>query len=1386
MKSTGHYKKWFQAMNNNLQTLSCFKAYDIRGKLGDELNEDIAYRIGRAVAQQLKPKTIVVGGDARETSKSLKLAVAKGLQDAGVDVIDIGMVGTEEIYFATSFLKVDGGIEITASHNPINYNGMKLVREQSKPISGDTGLNEIRVLAEQQPWLEAEDTNVTITKGRYKQLNNLSPYVQHLMTYVNPENITPLKLVVNSGNGAAGHVIDEIESQFKLLNVPIEFIKVHHQPDHTFPNGIPNPLLPENRADTADAVIEHKADMGIAWDGDFDRCFLFDETGAFIEGYYIVGLLAEAFLQKNANEKIIYDPRVYWNTEDIIKKNGGFPVMSKTGHAFIKERMRQEDAVYGGEMSAHHYFRDFSYCDSGMIPWLLVAELICVKHQPLSAMVKDRIAQYPSSGEINMKVADADLVINTLEENYKAQPESKIDYTDGINIIFNDWRFNLRKSNTESLIRLNVETNGNINKMKQKVKQLVKTIANVKTTNRNLRGAIDTFSDGIIRGWAICDDSDETLKVHLICDEKIIGTGSANIFRKDLYDNGINTGHHSFEIAVDDVWPLDVTGIDITLIEADTLKPIKGASNHFMLYQERLYADILKIENGHVVTELYCGKIIGHKDINLYHEDQLIHSFNIDSNKKREIIRQPLPIHLIDGKHKLYKIGVTGIPHILGIEKLTAYPIQTPWQYIKDSYNKPGFLSMPQQADSRYESLHFQLEVLANESSKLSAKNLITIHKVIIEGYEGRTNFPCFSLPKFDKPEVSIIVPAYNQFELTYHCIASIALAYNKTSYEVILADDCSTDETVTAETIIENLVISKNPENLRFLRSCNRASEIAKGDYLILLNNDTEVSSYWVDELVSKMKQDNAIGMTGSKLLNLDGTLQEAGGIVWETGEPWNVGRNANPLTPEYNYAREVDYLTGAAMCIRTDVWKQVGLFSEELVPCYYEDTDLAFKVRDAGFKTVYVPHSVVVHFEGQSHGTDVTKGLKRYQVINEATFRQKWFKAFRSNGSPSLENLAYEKDRNIDQRVLVIDYASPMPNKDAGSYAAIQEIKLIQSLGFKVTFVPANLAHFGKYTTELQQMGVEVLYAPFYHSVNHVLEQRLQEMDAVYITRYHIAQAYIPYIKQNSQAKIVFNNADLHFLREMRAALKGGTHKEKLEAALITRDQELSVCQEADAVLCYNATEHAVITSHILTAEKLHITPWVLEAKPAGLSFEKRQGIAFLGGYNHAPNGEAVEYLVNDIMPLLTKQRPDIVLYVYGSSMPASFKEWETNNIKMVGFAETLDGVYHDHRVFVAPLLSGAGIKGKVLESMAYNLPTVLTEVAAEGTGLTHGISTLIAQEPQEWVEAIIQLYDDQTLWTKFSENSQTLVEAKYSFEHGHKAFKKIFASVGVYSSK
>ena len=435
-------------------TLACFKAYDIRGKLGEELNEDVAYRVGRAYAQYLGAKRVVVGCDVRLSSEPLKQALASGLMDGGANVVDIGVTGIEEVYFAAFHLDVDGGIEVTASHNPMDYNGMKLVARGALPISGDTGLKVIQSLA------EANHFPAVSARGSLTQCSILAPFVAHLLTYIDAASLKPLKLVVNAGNGAAGHVVDALEARFRQQAVPISFIKVHHQPDGAFPNGIPNPLLPENRAATADAVRLHGADMGIAWDGDFDRCFLFDERGEFIEGYYIVGLLAEAFLSKHPGEKIIHDPRLTWNTIDIVKRTGGVPIQSKTGHAFIKERMRAENAIYGGEMSAHHYFRDFAYCDSGMIPWLLMAELLGCSGKKLSQLVSERIKAYPCSGEINYRVDNVTKTIERVLQHYQPQ-HPVIDHTDGVSVEFPDWRFNLRSSNTEPLLRLNVETRGN-------------------------------------------------------------------------------------------------------------------------------------------------------------------------------------------------------------------------------------------------------------------------------------------------------------------------------------------------------------------------------------------------------------------------------------------------------------------------------------------------------------------------------------------------------------------------------------------------------------------------------------------------------------------------------------------------------------------------------------------------------------------------------------------------------------------------------------------------------------------------------------------------------------------------------------------------------------
>ncbi|MDO5769433.1 MAG: phosphomannomutase CpsG [Psychrobacter sp.] len=457
--------------NYPTKKITSFKAYDIRGELGVNLDEDISYRIGRAFAQILTTQrianevadsvqsAIAIGCDIRDSSEALKQATIAGILDAGVDVIDLGMTGTEEVYFATSYYQTLGGIEVTASHNPINYNGLKLVREGSRPISSDTGLAEIQQLAESGQFIEVQP------KGKLLNKPDKRAYIDHLMSFIDIAKLKPLTIVVNSGNGSAGPVVDLIEQRLIDANAPITIIKVHHEPDGRFPNGIPNPMIIKNRLSTQQAVLSNHADLGIAFDGDFDRCFFFDANGEFVEGSYIVGMLAQAFLQKPSAkptaETIVYDPRVLYNTEAIIKESGGQAQISKSGHSFIKQVMRESGAVYGGEMSAHHYFRDFFYCDSGMIPWLLTIELLSTTGKSLTQLVQERISAYPSSGEMNFRLTDvgADEIIERIEQQYAYASPSKL-ALDGLSLDFGEWRFNLRTSNTEPLIRLNIETQG--------------------------------------------------------------------------------------------------------------------------------------------------------------------------------------------------------------------------------------------------------------------------------------------------------------------------------------------------------------------------------------------------------------------------------------------------------------------------------------------------------------------------------------------------------------------------------------------------------------------------------------------------------------------------------------------------------------------------------------------------------------------------------------------------------------------------------------------------------------------------------------------------------------------------------------------------------------
>ncbi|MDP3583477.1 MAG: phosphomannomutase [Ignavibacteria bacterium] len=446
-----------------MERIPSFKAYDIRGKVPGDLNPELAYKVGRAIAKYLNAKSIVIGRDVRKSSPELANALSNGLNDAGCDVFDLGLCGTEMIYFGTPFLNADGGVMITASHNPPEYNGLKFVKRGSVPLGYDSGLNVI-----EQMVLKNELGEVAAVKGKVIQKDILNEFISNLQKFYDAKKMKPYKVVVNAGNGCVGPALDVLEKY-----LPVKMIKVFHEPDSNFPNGVPNPLLPENRQPSIDAIKIHNADLGVAWDGDYDRCFFFDENANFIEGYYIVGILAKSILKTNPGEKIVHDPRLTWNTVDVVKKAGGVAVVSKSGHAYIKQKMREVNSIYGGEMSAHHYFRDNFYSDSGLIPFLLILQLMAEENKTLSQLVEEMVKAYPCSGEINSTVSNALEKIEVIKQKYS---DGTLDELDGVSIEYPEWRFNVRMSNTEPLLRLNVETRKDEKLLEEKTKELLDLI----------------------------------------------------------------------------------------------------------------------------------------------------------------------------------------------------------------------------------------------------------------------------------------------------------------------------------------------------------------------------------------------------------------------------------------------------------------------------------------------------------------------------------------------------------------------------------------------------------------------------------------------------------------------------------------------------------------------------------------------------------------------------------------------------------------------------------------------------------------------------------------------------------------------------------------------
>lgn len=630
------------------------------------------------------------------------------------------------------------------------------------------------------------------------------------------------------------------------------------------------------------------------------------------------------------------------------------------------------------------------------------------------------------------------------------------------------------------------------------------------------------------------------------------------------------------------------------------------------------------------------------------------------------------------------------------------------------------------------------------------------------------------------KPRVSVVIPAHNNVFVTYHCLCALLIAANNASFEVIVVDDGSTDATVDLPTLVKGVTFLRNDVPQRFIRACNAGVEAARGEYIALLNNDTEPTVGWLDALIRVFENQPDAGLVGAKLLYPDGKLQDAGGIIWRSGNPWNYGNRDNPWHPKYSYTRQVDYLSGAALMTSREIWNEVGALSSYLEPMYFEDTDFAFKVREAGYKTYFAPSSVVYHFEGMTSGTDAATGFKRYQEVNRPKFKKQWASAFSKNGKEGvLPDI--EKDRNITGRVLFVDSGIPREDRDAGSYAARREMELFQSLGYKVTFLPENLANLGVYTEHLAESGVEVVHAPFYRSMRHFFAERGHEFDAVYMTRYHVAQVSLPLVREFcSGAKTILNNADLHFLRELRAAMNA-RDPNRIEAMREVRNQELTVMRQVDLVLSYNVVEHVVITSHTDGEAKVMECPWVVKIPPEIPPIDARAGISFIGSFRHTPNREGIKWFCQEIMPVLAPNGTQ--LYIYGADLDDEIRSLKSDSIHPIGYVENQDLAFCKHRIFVAPLLSGAGIKGKVISALASGIPTVLTPIAEEGIGIRHGLEAMIAETNDDWIETISLLTNNDDYWNAISEQAVKFTQERFSFATGRSKMAAALQAVDLF---
>ena len=629
------------------------------------------------------------------------------------------------------------------------------------------------------------------------------------------------------------------------------------------------------------------------------------------------------------------------------------------------------------------------------------------------------------------------------------------------------------------------------------------------------------------------------------------------------------------------------------------------------------------------------------------------------------------------------------------------------------------------------------------------------------------SSYKKLKVPPRASPTVSIVIPVYNQFDYTYHCVKSILKNSGEISYEIIIADDCSTDHTQAIDKVISGLKTIHNEKNLRFLRNCNHAAKETRGEYILFLNNDTQVQPNWLSELVKLISSDPKIGMVGSKLVYPDGRLQEAGGILWKDGSAWNYGRMQDASLPEYNYVKEADYISGAAIMIRRSLWEEIGGFDERFAPAYCEDSDLAFEVRRHGYKVMYQPASVVVHFEGISNGTDTSTGQKSYQVVNQKKFCEKWASELAKHPING-ENVFQARDRSYDKPcLLMVDHFVPTFDKDCGSRTVYEYLKLFASSGYSVKFIGDNFAVMEPYTSALEQLGIEVLYGPYYqeHWKEWICEAA-PHLPYVWLNRPHVSVNYIDFIRANTDAKIIYYGHDLCYFRELRE-YEITKDPATLQHANEIREIEYSLMKTADKVYYPSQVELEEIHKEAPEIDVGSFPIFVFEPRTwPGYDAASRKDLMFIGGFNHHPNADAVLWFVREAFPKVLKAIPNVKLHIVGSNAPEEILRLANKNIIVDGFVsdERLEELYASCRVSVSPLRYGAGIKGKVIEALYHNVPVVTTSIGAEGIADAESVM-MIADSAEDYADAVIRLYTSDELLKKYSEKSCAYVNQYYS---------------------